>query len=131
MSGEIEPRRTASARAPETRRPILDGGDKVRLYRAAKPLGDALFITTVARELRRRKPSLQVAVQTHWPGLFHNNPDVAAVSAIREPFVPNGGFPIVYEDPWPPPRQKHVLRTICERLGVERATVSCIRRRLD
>jgi ADP-heptose:LPS heptosyltransferase len=113
----MESSRNSSGPPPQT--PPVLAGEKVRLYRAAKPLGDALFITTVAREIRRRKPSLQVAVQTHWPALFHNNPDVSAVSAIREPFVPNGGFPIVYEDPWPPPRQKHVLRTICERLGLE------------
>jgi ADP-heptose:LPS heptosyltransferase len=89
------------------------------LYRVTKPLGDALFMTTVARELRRRKPGLKVTIRTHWPALFLHNPDVAAVSAIREPFVQNGGFPVVYEDPWPPKARKHVLEIICSRLGLE------------
>jgi len=59
-----------------------------------------------------------VEVKTHWPSLFLNNPDVASVSAIREPFVPDGGFAVSYEDPWPPPRGRHVLSTLCERLGL-------------
>ena len=105
--------------AGEGELPSVLKGDSVSLYRTSKPLGDALFITTVARELRRRKPSLRVHVKTHWPALFVNNPDVASVVAIREPFVPDGGFPIVYEEPWPPPRRRHVLQTICERLGLD------------
>ena len=77
----MEKRSTPSARTPRT--PAILAGDRVCLYRAAKPLGDALFMTTVAREVRRRKPSLEVSIQTHWPSLFRNNPDVASVTAIR------------------------------------------------
>lgn len=114
MRGKIGRRaRTASTPLP----PVLKG-DQVSLYRAQKPLGDALFITTVAREIRRRKPSMRVLVKTHWPALFRNNPDVASVSAIREPFTPGEEVAVAYDDPWPPPRGKHVLATICERLGL-------------
>src|SRR2546426_3430155 len=114
-----EMERRIAPSAGEGELPSVLKGDSVSLYRTSKPLGDALFITTVARELRRRKPSLRVHVKTHWPALFVNNPDVASVAAIREPFVPDGGFPIVYEEPWPPPRRRHVLQTICERLGLD------------
>jgi ADP-heptose:LPS heptosyltransferase len=89
----------------------------VSLYRLTKPLGDALFLSTVAREIRKRNPDCEVAIHSHWPLLFLNNPDVAATRAIREPAVPEG-IPIIYEDPWPPPRRRHVLRLICERLGL-------------
>jgi len=91
----------------------------VCLYRSSKPLGDALFMTTVAREVRRREPALKVAVKTHWPPLFLNNPDIASVAAIREPFVANGGVQVGYDEPWPPPRGKHILETICSRLGID------------
>ena len=91
--------------------------DEVRLYRATRGLGDALFMSTVAREIKKRRPQARVVVETHWPQLFQNNPDLAAVFAAgHEPR--EGSFQIVYEDPWPPPRQ-HVLRTVCSRLGLE------------
>jgi hypothetical protein len=115
----MEIRRSPSLRTPPPS--AILGSEEVCLYRASKPLGDALFITTVAREVRKRRPGMRIAVKTHWPCLFLNNPDVAEVAPIREPFTPNGGFPIVYEDPWPPPRGKHVLQTICDRLGIEGA----------
>jgi ADP-heptose:LPS heptosyltransferase len=112
-------RRTVPLSTP--RPPAILTGEEVCLYRSSKPLGDALFITTAAREIHKRKPSMRITVKTHWPALFVNNPDVASVSAIREPFTPNGGFPIVYEQPWPPLRRQHVLSTICEGLGLEGA----------
>jgi ADP-heptose:LPS heptosyltransferase len=91
--------------------------DEVRLYRAPRGLGDALFMSTVAREVKKRRAQARIVVETHWPQLFHNNPDVAAVfPAGNQPR--EGAFPIVYEDPWPPER-KHVLRIVCERLGLE------------
>jgi ADP-heptose:LPS heptosyltransferase len=91
--------------------------DEVRLYRGSRGMGDALFMSTVAREIKRRRPDVRVVVETHWPQLFHHSPDVAAV--FNAGFQPReGSFPIVYEDPWPPPR-KHVLKIICERLGLE------------
>lgn len=91
--------------------------DEVRLYRAPRGLGDALFVSTVAREVKKRRPEARVVVETHWQQLFHGNPDVAAVFPAGNSPRP-GSFPIVYEQPWPPPR-KHVLRLICERFGLE------------
>ncbi len=113
-------KRPNDAPAPGGRAQAILSLDEVCLYRAPKPLGDALFITTAAREIRKRKPSVRIAVKTHWPAIFVNNPDVASVAAIREPFAPPpGAFPIVYEDPWPPVERKHVLRLVCENLGLE------------
>lgn len=89
---------------------------EVRLHRGARGLGDALFVSTITHEIKTRSPSTRVAVETHWPQLFYNNPSVDAV-------FPAGNRPrgdavnVVYEDPWPPPRQ-HVLQTICERVGI-------------
>jgi ADP-heptose:LPS heptosyltransferase len=91
--------------------------DEVCLSQASRGLGDALFVSTVAHELRRRRPEVRIVTETHWQLLFHNNPDVDAAfpfgSRARE-----GAFPIVYDDPWPPER-KHVLRIICDRLGLD------------
>ena len=93
---------------------------EICLYCSSKPLGDALFITTAAREIHKRNPSVRISVQTHWPSLFLNNPDVAGISGIREPFVaPENGFQISYDDPWPPVKIRHVLEIICRRLGLE------------
>jgi ADP-heptose:LPS heptosyltransferase len=94
--------------------------DEVCLYGTSKPLGDALFITTAAREIRRRKPTARVTVRTHWPPLFYHNSDIASVTAIREPFTPpEGAFPVVYDDPWPPVERRHVLEIVCGNLGLE------------
>jgi ADP-heptose:LPS heptosyltransferase len=88
------------------------------LYRTSKPLGDALFLSTAAREIRKRNPGVDIEIHSHWPGLFRNNPDVHACHAIREPHVP-AGLEISYEKPWPPRRRQHVLRIVCESLGLD------------
>ncbi len=90
---------------------------KVSLHRLSKPLGDALFLSTVAREIRKRNPACEITVYSHWPLLFYNNPDIHAFKPIREPAVPPG-YPIIYEKPWPPRRNRHVLQIICDRLGI-------------
>lgn len=92
--------------------------DEVRLYRAPRGLGDALFVSTVAREIKKRRPQTRVVVETHWQQIFHNNPDIAASFPAGSSPRP-GSFPIVYEQPWPPPRHKHALELLCERLGLE------------
>ena len=95
--------------------PILER-EEVRLYRGARGLGDALFVSTVAHEIKRRRASSRVIVETHWPALFHNNPEVDAV--FPAPSRPRQGcVEVVYERPWPPPR-RHVLETVCARLGL-------------
>jgi ADP-heptose:LPS heptosyltransferase len=99
--------------------PILGQGE-VLLYRSAKPMGDALFITAAAREIRKRNPAARIHVKTHWPALFGNNPDVASAAAIRDPFTPPAGaYPIVYDNPWPPASRRHVIEIICRNLGLE------------
>jgi ADP-heptose:LPS heptosyltransferase len=87
------------------------------LFRRTKPLGDALFLTTAAREIRKRTPNIRLKVYSHWPDLFINNPDVFSSHPIREPAVPEG-HEITYENPWPPARRCHVLKIVCESLGL-------------
>jgi len=97
--------------------PDILARDEVRLYRKPRGLGDALFVTTVAREIRKRRPHARVLVHTHWQQVFHNNPDVAAAfPAAKQP--PEGAFVVDYESPWPPER-RHVLRIISSRLGLD------------
>ncbi len=103
--------RTASELPPILREP------KISLFRLSKALGDALFLTTAAHEIRRRKPDAEIEVHTHWPAVFLNNPDVARCHAIREPAVPSG-HEIEYTQPWPPKSNRHVLDIVCESLGL-------------
>jgi ADP-heptose:LPS heptosyltransferase len=91
--------------------------DEICLSQASRGLGDALFVSTVAHEVKRRRPEVRVVTETHWQLLFHNNPDVAAAFPIGSR-TREGSYPITYDDPWPPER-KHVLRIICDRLGLE------------
>jgi ADP-heptose:LPS heptosyltransferase len=97
--------------------PKILSSDEVRLYRGARGLGDALFVTTVAREIKKRRPELRVVVETHWQQIFHNNPDVAAAFPVGKKGA-EGAFSVTYENPWPPERQ-NVLRIICQRLGLD------------
>lgn len=101
--------------SPET--PPLLREEKISIFTLRKPLADALFLTTVAHELRRRSPAARIEVYSHWPELFQNNGDVASSRPLREPGVPPG-HSIEYQEPWPPPRGRHILRTICDRLGI-------------
>ncbi len=112
----------ADGARPLSETPPILRQENVSIYRLSKPLGDALFMSTVAYELRRRNARCRIEIHTHWPALFQSNPDVAAVRVIREPRVPEG-TQITYEDPWPPPRGQHILKTVCERIGLDPADV--------
>jgi ADP-heptose:LPS heptosyltransferase len=97
--------------------PDILKADEVRLYRKPGGLGDSLFLSTVAREIRKRRPGMRVVLETHWQQLFHHNPDVAATfPANSRPR--RGAIEVSYEDPWPPREERHVLRIICEGLGL-------------
>ena len=87
------------------------------LHQGARGIGDALFVTTVAEELRRRAPGTRVGVETHWPQLFYNNPSIAAVFPIGRKPRP-GAVRMEYSDPWPPP-PGHVLELVCRKVGIE------------
>ena len=91
--------------------------EEVRLHRGARGLGDALFVSTVCHEIRKRSAGTRVIVETHWPQLFYNSPSVDAVFPAG-PRPGKGAIEIGYEKPWPPKRQ-HVLKTVCERLGID------------
>ena len=91
--------------------------DEVRLYRRPGGLGDALFLTTVAREIKQLRADIRIVVETHWPQLFYSNPDVAATFPASQK-AREGVFEIAYDVPWPPPERHHVLKIICNRLGL-------------
>ena len=91
---------------------------EVRLCCKSRGLGDTLFVTTVARELKKRRDALRVTVERHWPQLFYNNKDIAATFPIGNEPSPDA-IHVDYHDRWPPPEDKHVLTTLCERFGIE------------
>lgn len=98
--------------------PDLDlRAEAISICRLTKPIGDTLFLSTVAHEIRKRNPRTEITVHSHWPDLFLNNPDIARTFPIREPHVPEA-HPIHYEHPWPPPEGTHVLRRVCESVGI-------------
>ncbi len=91
--------------------------EEIAICRLSKPIGDTLFLSTVAHEIRKRNPSAKITVHSHWPDLFLHNPDIAQSFPIREPHVPPA-FPIQYEHPWPPADETHVLGKVCESVGI-------------
>lgn len=103
-------------------RPPIYKNNTVKLFRRTKPLGDALFLSTAAHEIRKLNPSARIEVYSHWPDLFLNNPDIDACRPIREPAVPPG-YEITYETPWPPASRLHVLQLVCESLGLDPVNV--------
>lgn len=96
---------------------ILSSRD-ISLYRMSRPLGDALFLTTAAHEIRKRRPDAKISIHSHWPLLFLNNSDVYSSHPIREPHRPQG-HEIRYEAPWPPRAERHVLQIVGEELGFD------------
>lgn len=91
---------------------------RISLYRMSRPLGDALFLTTAAHEIRKRRPDMEITIHSHWPLLFLNNPDISSFQGIQEPQVPSG-HEISYEKSWPPRERRHVLQIVCEDLGFD------------
>jgi ADP-heptose:LPS heptosyltransferase len=114
----------SNSEAPAAGKDLLNA-KSISLYRLSKTLGDTLFLSTVAREIRKRRPECEVHIQSHWPALFFNNPDVKSSRPIFEPKVPEG-IHVRYEDHWPPPRRQHILQTICYHLGLNGAEVQPI-----
>lgn len=81
---------------------------EVTLFRYTKALGDALFLTTVAREVKKRNPRAKIHVITGLPVIFKNNPDVDKVSPEPEKGVKGlGKYLMRYEHkfPW----KKHII----------------------
>lgn len=81
---------------------------KIILFRYTSALGDALFLTTLAREIKKRNPSAEIEVITGLPQLFERNPDVTIVTKEPEKPVPGlGRYLVHYEKnaPW----KKHIL----------------------
>jgi len=81
----------------------------VTLFRYTNALGDALFLTTLAHEIKKRNPAAIVHVITGLPDVFLRNPDVDLVSHYDGKNVPGlGKFLIRYEHrfPW----KQHLLR---------------------
>ena len=99
--------------------PVPDWLEKgeVRLHCPSRGLGDCLLVTSVAREIRKLRPDVRTAVESHWPQLFYNNKDIAATFPQGNEPKP-GSVSVDYHDPWPPAEPKHVLKIIAERLGL-------------
>lgn len=81
----------------------------VTLFRYTTALGDALFLTTLAREVKKRNPRAHIHVITGLPMIFDRNPDVDKVSREPNEKTPGlGRFLVRYEHkfPW---QGKHLL----------------------
>ncbi len=80
----------------------------VTLFRYTNALGDALFLTTLAREVKKRNPKAMVHVVTGLPSVFDRNPDVDLVTHYMGNPIPWLGKHLVrYEHrfPW----KQHLL----------------------
>jgi ADP-heptose:LPS heptosyltransferase len=82
---------------------------KVTIFRYTNALGDALFLTTLAREVKKRNPKAYVHVISGLPQIFDRNPDVDQVSEEPKEGLPGlGKYLMRYEHkfPW---NGKHIL----------------------
>jgi ADP-heptose:LPS heptosyltransferase len=80
----------------------------VTLFRYTGALGDALFLTTLAREVKKRNPAAIIHVITGLPQVFERNPDVDLVTPYSGKPIPGlGKFLVRYEHrfPW----KQHLL----------------------
>jgi ADP-heptose:LPS heptosyltransferase len=59
--------------------PLLLKKDKIILRRISSALGDNLFLSFLAREIKSVSPQTVVAVETRWPELFAENPFIDVV----------------------------------------------------
>ncbi len=96
---------------------------EIRLSCRSRGLGDTLFATTVAHELKALRSELRVLVESHWPQLFYNNRDVDATFPMRNEPHPEG-IEVDYRDPWPPSERKHVLEIVSEPFGISQPRIS-------
>lgn len=72
------------------------------LFRYTKALGDGLFLTSVAHEIKRRNPDATIHVITGLPSLFDRNPDVDFVSPEPNKPINNiGPYLLHYESKFP------------------------------
>jgi ADP-heptose:LPS heptosyltransferase len=89
----------------------------VTLYRYTAALGDALMLTSVAREVRKRNPNAFIHVITGLPSVFSGNPDIDRVTPEPEVPVPGlGRYLIRYEHkfPW----NRHLLHYCMEGVDI-------------
>jgi len=80
----------------------------VTLFRYTNALGDALFLTTIAREIKKRNSGAVIHVYTGLPKIFENNPDVDLVTKHNDENIPGLGKHLInygYYFPW----TKHIL----------------------
>ena len=59
--------------------PLLMKRDKIVLRRISSALGDNLFLSFLAREIKAVSPRTVIAVETKWPELFAGNPFIDVV----------------------------------------------------
>lgn len=103
--------RLARAVYPLYKRPV------VVLFRYTKALGDALMLTTLAHEVRKRNPDALIHVITGLPSLFDRNPDVNFVNVEPDRPMPGLGRHLIrYEHrfPW----HRHLLYYCADCIGL-------------
>jgi ADP-heptose:LPS heptosyltransferase len=59
--------------------PVLLKRDRIVLRRISSALGDNLFLSFLAREIKAVSPQTVIAVETKWPELFEGNPYIDVV----------------------------------------------------
>lgn len=94
--------------------------NKVILFRYTTALGDALMLTTLAREVKKRNPNAYIHVVTGVPVIFERNPDINEISPEPKSHVDGlGKYLIRYEHqfPW----EKHILNSCAEIVDINDA----------
>lgn len=83
----------------------------ITLRRRSRALGDNLLLSCLAREIKRHDPSRYVIVETCWPELFDQNPNVDAVSTTRVSLWPVRGRYLIQPD-----TRAHIIDQLMRRL---------------
>jgi ADP-heptose:LPS heptosyltransferase len=92
-------------------------------------IGDQMFLTTVAREIKKRKPSLRIWQITRYPDLFWGNPDFDVVLPCRvlPPYIPHIvrrdtlrlGYSRFIETDQEEPPSEHILTLLCRQAEIK------------
>ncbi|MBI9061386.1 MAG: glycosyltransferase family 9 protein [Marinilabiliaceae bacterium] len=88
------------------------------LFRYTKALGDNLFLSTLAHEIKKRNPHSVIHVITGLPVLFNRNPNVDFVSPEPQKPTPHmGKYLLHYESafPW----KRNILHYCLDQVGIK------------
>ncbi len=90
------------------------------LKRTSNVMGDNIFMTTMAREIRKRNPKAHISVITGLPDLFVRNPDVQAIYQKPPKHIPGYKIHEISYEPYFP-WGKHLLEYLAQDLGIRDA----------